>query len=460
MTSPVDSLPIRLAIRLTLDSVSYSNPLPPWTDPLTINYSHREKTIAQKIEDYVNRKSQPVAPFEIDVPKRSGNKRRWLVPSINDQIIIQACVSALANKIEDTLDPNRVHSYRLNRDPNRLQLTHSQVSSWKRFQNEINEKLKEQPQLLQFDLEATYQSIRPDDFLKFIRGLSPGSIEVALLEIMMKSFASGNNGLPMINDSVFFLGNAYLRGVDHIVSKHTSCFIRFVDDYRVFGESRDILKETLDNISRELLLIGFKVNTSKVKLGTAEDYLETISKAKYATSTADSGYVSAAVFDDIIEPELLASIISKAIKRPDEFINEGFGRLIIGSIRRMRLNHETATIKGFPGSPLYKFTEFLSQDAGLIKAAIDLVEKYIHTAHEEWRVVWLLYVMQEVNSGDEKLSRRFSEILNMISSAPEIPFVARLWANKVRGLWRGNRSPADNLHDLGYLDEGNEIFGT
>ena len=47
-----DSFPTQLAIRLLLDSVSYSNAVPEWVDVLTINYRGRENRINKALTDY------------------------------------------------------------------------------------------------------------------------------------------------------------------------------------------------------------------------------------------------------------------------------------------------------------------------------------------------------------------------------------------------------------------------
>ena len=107
----VSALPIGLAVRLALDAISYSNALPPWFDSFTVSYSVREKVIARKIEQYLNG-DRPRSPFEILVPKKTGAPKPWFIPSVNDQIVLQTSVSALAEKINRVIDPKRVLRYR------------------------------------------------------------------------------------------------------------------------------------------------------------------------------------------------------------------------------------------------------------------------------------------------------------------------------------------------------------
>ncbi len=275
------SLPIQLGTRLLLDSVSYSNPLPPWSDPVEIDYRAREGRISNKIIRYLDGET-PRPPFEIGVPKKTGGKKSWKIPSVNDQIVTQVCVSALAEKVYGALDGERVLSYRYNTDADRLQLTESQVSSWKQFQDETNRKLTTQSHLLQIDLEDAFESIDRVKFFDFLDHLAPKRVEVSLLRRMLESFSRGNAGLPLVNDSVFFMGNVYLHLVDQVVGKYSTNFIRFVDDYRIFGNSSDHLEGLLQQISQELTPLGFKINKSKVKLGSKEEYLEAIAHDKYA----------------------------------------------------------------------------------------------------------------------------------------------------------------------------------
>src|SRR5437667_7137884 len=313
----VSSLPIQLGTRLVLDSISYTNPLPPWLEAVAVDYEARENAINHKIKKYLAG-DVPRRPYEIEIPKKNGERKPWKVPSVNDQIIAQVCVSALAERIWRTVDEAVVLSYHYNTDPNRLQLTASQVSSWKQFQNETERRCRTSSDcLLQIDLKDAFESIDRVKFFDFLQDLALKSVEVALLKLMLTSFSGSNSGLPLVNDSIFFIGNAYLQVVDQLVRKHSTNFIRFVDDYHIFSDSRDYLEKLLEQVSQELASIGFKINTRKVKLGSAEDYLEALAQGKYAkTKEVDGSGISAAAFDDVIAPDVLANIVRNALADP------------------------------------------------------------------------------------------------------------------------------------------------
>src|SRR5438093_2659497 len=125
--------PTQLASRLVLDSISYSNCLPPWRDGVEIDFAGQDHRIRKRIQKYLNGR-KPEKPFAILVPKKNGAKKRWLIPSVADQIVLQAAVSGLARRVIKRVDDKRVFSYRYNQDPDRLLFIESQMHSWTQFQ--------------------------------------------------------------------------------------------------------------------------------------------------------------------------------------------------------------------------------------------------------------------------------------------------------------------------------------
>jgi hypothetical protein len=157
--SVIDHFPIPLAIRVLLDSVSYTNAVPEWFEPLTIDYTAREATIRRLIGGYL-RNAQPQKPFKIVVPKRDGQSNTWIVPSINDQIICQSCVTVVAASIQSkAIDRTKVFSCRLNTEPNYLLFLEDQVSAWASFQARALAMCADKTCVLQIDLKNAFDSI-------------------------------------------------------------------------------------------------------------------------------------------------------------------------------------------------------------------------------------------------------------------------------------------------------------
>src|SRR6266700_4389936 len=343
------ALPFQLGIRLALDSISYSNPLPYWLETIAINYSRRELGMQRKVIEYLHG-VRPKAAFSVQVPKKSGRLKTWLVPTVNDQVIFQTCVSVIAESVSaSSLDRSRVFSYRFSTDPNRLALIEDPISSWNDFQNETRRRCISNECLLQFDIADAFASIVRPRFAEFLARVACDKQAAALLSMLIESFSGGAAGLPLINDSVFFLGNAYLSEVDKVIEARTSNFIRFVDDYRVFGKSRESLAQLLEDIERRLRPLGFEINSDKVRLGTGQEYLDAVSHIRYEESTGlarrtreGSKYIEAAIFKDIIEPGALVDLVHKTVLSPDEHLNEGLGRLQLAALKKIRVNWRIA----------------------------------------------------------------------------------------------------------------------
>ena len=194
-----DSFPTQLAIRLLLDSVSYSNAVPEWVDVLTINYRGRENRINKALTDYFAGAIPRIA-FEIKVPKRYGTPKTWVVPSVNDQIVIQACVSSIAEQIEGRcIDRMVVHSSLLNRNPRRLSFLENQVEAWAKFQSVINSRCATGQCLLQIDLKDAYERIQVPSFAKFLNEKSDSAPAAKILIHLLTNFGNGRDGVPLIN---------------------------------------------------------------------------------------------------------------------------------------------------------------------------------------------------------------------------------------------------------------------
>jgi hypothetical protein len=428
--------------------------LPEWFDPITIQYAAKQTAIEAKIQGYLNGE-KPKPPFNILVPKRSGATKLWSLPTVNDQIILQTCVSSIAEILDKKcVDEKHVFSYRYNRDPNRLALVEDQISAWGRFQNETNRRCKSSDCMLQIDLEDAFGHIDRNRFAEFLRRTVPDSGVSDLLEQLLNAFAIGN-GLPLVNDSIFFLGNAYLSEVDHIISNHTTNYIRFVDDYRIFDSSRGALESLLTKISFDLKNAGFAINTDKVKVGTGQEYLDAISQLKYSTRNVEVGYVTTVIFRDIVTPQELVALIEQTLDAPDERLNEGLGRFQLAALRRMRLNAAVADLANFQSTPSESFSELLSTNLAIVEKVSRLLKHYSTVKTESWRSIWLLYLRQDISDSsisDARLRAQFQDTVASIASSSTAAPAVRSWARGISS--KHLDSEIELLHELDYVEQG------
>jgi|GEM_PF-2187474 len=454
-----------LAIRLVLDSVSYSNALPDWFETLTIDYFKREQAVHERARRYLSGE-QPKRPFEIAVPKRSGGDNSWVIPSTNDQIVLQTCISVIAQDLQQKcIDTDRVFSCLCNTDPNRLAFLEDQVEAWTRFQLETQKRCTSQDCILQFDIATAYQAMGSAHVGAFLRTFSLDGTALELLEILLAAFTYGSSGLPFLNDSVFFLGNAYLSEVDRVVNRRTENFVRFVDDYRVFGGSRDSLENIFEAIRTDLREeLGFEINEAKIRLGTTEEYLDALSKAKYAEMPA-SHYIDTAVVPDVYSPENVYEMVERSVRSPEEYLHQGFGRLQMASIRRMRVQSLFAKATSDDRiTPRSAFISILSKDVQLIRRISELLKQCSSDSQELWRLLWLLFLAKDVAMDeipDKMVSAELGESLQKVNGAIALPMVARLWASPMPDYPESGRSAADveELHALDYLERGRQCYG-
>jgi Reverse transcriptase (RNA-dependent DNA polymerase) len=456
-------LPIGLAVRLTLDSTSYTNITPEWFEPLTIDYRRREVELRRRISQYLAGES-PSPAFEISVPKKANGTQIWVVPSVNDQIICQAAVSSVSKSLQQAcVDPAKVFSCQLNTDPNRLSFLEDQVAAWKRFRSTIEQQCSTVECMLQIDLKDAFNSINRTVFIEFLKHNTGDVIGVKLLEILLNSFSNGRAGLPFVNDSLFFLGNAFLQRVDQIIQQHTNKFVRFADDYKIFGSSRAELEGLLPDLRKKLNDIGFHVNDSKVKLGTGDEYLEAVAKLEYFEPERGD-YIDTAVHPGIFDPKDMHALISTCLHDPDNYLHQGFGRLLLASLRRMRVRSLYSQAQGYPTTVRDNFAEILSEDVGLIRRMCDLFDEYSSGNTSVWRLVWLLYLSKDLSpSGipDAALAKRFSSLVEEIKQASNLPPVCRLWATEMRDFPSSEayEGKIENLHALDYVERGRRCYG-
>ncbi len=431
----VDGLPISLGIRLALDSVSYTNPLPNWFEIVEIDHLRRVQAIRGRIIEYLQG-LQPKSAFAVLVPKKPNRWKAWTVPTSNDQIILQTCVSSIAEEVySQSVNKARVFSYRYNTDPNRLALIEDPIRSWNEFQNETHRRCDSDRCLLQFDIADAFASISRPRFVEFLRRRAREPLVVDLLSKLVFGFSPELKGLPLINDSLFFLGNAYLSEIDAVLERHTSNFIRFVDDYRVFGSSRDDLSNLLNDLGQELSKLGYQINADKIRLGTGQEYLEAVSTLRYAvptglskTTSDGSLYISATIFADIIPPGEMVTLIHRSVQNPAEYLNEGLGRLQLAALKKLRINASIAEERNYSKSPYDDFIEELSRNSDVVRDVIKLLRIY-PSAGEVWRSVWLLYLSQDIRLSDTPERGDLTKTLQEIQVATDVPEVIRLWAH-------------------------------
>jgi hypothetical protein len=452
----IEMLPLKLAIRTVMNDVWYSNALPEWYTPECVDEAARVKHLSDRIKRYLEGEI-PLNALSLQVPRLTGGTRTWVVPAVNDQMIMHACVASLSTIVAMSFDRKHVFSCEPNDNPSRIAFMKPQIAAMFAFNKETVRRLQQGAFVLELDIENAFSSIDRDQFIGFLEKIRPDSMEVTLISWLINAWAGKESGIPLINDSVFFLGSAYLNVVDRVVSAVTDDFIRYMDDYRIFGNNKAELEALFEKISHGLLQLGLKVNPRKVRIGSSKDFLEPVTEMRFATNQqikANSQYVINldAGIDTQIEPEQLATLVARSLETPTDYLNEGFGRCLLGAMRRYRLNTAIYRRAGHEDQGLgVRLRTLLVEDPKALELTRTRLIEYGNKPEHTWRAIWVIYLIEQQGS-----AQRFDSQLAHIEQNTQMPAVAKLWARRCRRGIGGEPEKLGNelLHDMSYIEAG------
>lgn len=448
----IDALPVELVVRVYIDSVSYSNPLPPWLDGANYPYAPISHLVKEKIGRYMDNAEQVRPAYQIDVPYKPDAIRTWTVPSANDQIVLHACAASLGpGLIGDDRDQARVFSYQNN--PNETDFLIRQLGQWVAFQDATLSRLETHGCILQLDLKHAFANFDRDHVFSYLREKSGKEQIVDLLAKVVNGWTGDQQGLPLVNDSLFFLGDAYLNTVDDLIERHTDKFIRFVDDYRLFGNSIPELEATFENISRDLEAAGFAINQQKICLGSRADFLKAITAFKYADEGPEE-YLGPLLFTSVIDPEQLVEFIGIALSEPDLYLTVRFGRLLTRELRKLRANSKS-------GSEVHKkFVDRLADNQEIRQRLVELTQDFATRPGEDWRLIWLLHLIEDILRTGGNTNAE-TELVEGLMNNVDIDMVVRLWASKLlqKPARSGTPESIFERQDVDYTEEGKLLYG-
>lgn len=431
---PGTPLNLELAVRYYVDSVSYSAPMPPWIQwgPAFPYFG-----IAELLQEKMTGQLAPdrrleTRAYSISVPYRTKDFRTWVLPAVTEQIIVHACAMYISRKAEGNgIDHDRVYSY--SNSPWDNDFLDEQLRQWLAFQKETTDRLNTSSHILQLDLRHAFANINRDDFYTYLDSWIDDRGVFRILKAYVNGWSGGRPGIPFVNDSLFYLGNLYLNKIDEILKRYSPNFIRFMDDYRIFGTSRTELEAVYEAFSRSLEDAGFSINDGKVVLGSTAEYFKAaaIATAREDARSRDAherieggqsnSYLGPLLFTRVIDPVQLVELIGVVVDDPARYLTVRVGRLLLREIRKLRTN---ATA----GSLIHKdFAEKLSKNDELRQKLRALVLHYANREGEEWRLIWLLYVLEDLIPLGDTSSPEYRLVAD-IARRPRLQQVARLWA--------------------------------
>lgn len=202
-----------------------------------------------------------------------------------------ALVITIGEDIENRrVPPTTVFSYRYKPDENSGTLFDKSIG-WHQFQESAKDAATKFPFILRCDISDFYPRIYHHRLENALRRATTKSDAVNRIMELVKAISAGPSyGLPVGGPASRLLSELLLNSVDRLLIAEGIRFIRFVDDYVIFAESREKAHSALIRLN-ELLLTneGLSLQKAKTRILTASEYLATsdFSDATEGESTED-----------------------------------------------------------------------------------------------------------------------------------------------------------------------------
>lgn len=216
-----------------------------------------------------------------DIPKKGFGIRYALETDFYDRFIYQALCSFLIPYFDPLLS-YRVLSHRYNehRDEEKY-IFKKRIELWKTFEGVTYTTFKDQKTLLVTDLVNYFENISIEAirsaFLRLIPSIKANGKEKLqvrnaiefLCKLLEKWGYSDKHGLPQNRDASSFIANVVLNEVDQKIVAMGYNYFRYVDDIRIICESTQHARKALNELIRELRVIGMNINSAKTKILTS-----------------------------------------------------------------------------------------------------------------------------------------------------------------------------------------------
>lgn len=206
----------------------------------------------------------------------SGFRQGTQIDSIWNAYLLSLVV-AIGPDIESRRVPAKlVFSYRYKPNQETGALFDKDVG-WPQFQEEARLRAKKYAFVLRCDISDFYPRIYHHRLENALRRATEKSDIVNRIKALVSAIAAGPSyGLPVGGPAARLLSELLLNSVDRLLLAEGVQFIRFVDDYLIFADSREQAHSALIRLS-ELLLTneGLSLQKNKTRITSSSEFLTT-----------------------------------------------------------------------------------------------------------------------------------------------------------------------------------------
>jgi len=297
-------------------------------DPLEIeNARANSETIINELIEELSDSGQfePRPAFAFFPPKNHLCDRRLIYIPIKDLTVRYSMAIVFSEQIESEIHPHCFAYRRATGNYVRNRFTEEfSTGGWARFCQWQAERCGDNSILLRTDISSFYDSISHDYLVDAICRhlvIPPECALVSLFKRLLKvpviyyspstdqigGPETTRQGLPIGDGVEGYLANLYLKDVDDAMIHAQARYGRYVDDIRLFGNSRQEVLRHLRILQEQLLRKGLNLNSSKTQMAEdASSRNDLMSRLYHASS------------EDDVENEQAGSVIQEQVDVPFE----------------------------------------------------------------------------------------------------------------------------------------------
>lgn len=244
-----------------------------WSPELTMEEMERDLPlhIGRIAAELLSGRFRPLPMRCFELTKADGGKRRICAPSVRDKLAQRAVLTVLEPLGEAVFHPASF-GYRplctVDMAVSRVREMVRMGESW----------------LGDADIAKCFDNIPHDGVLGYLAGLceDPELVELVRLWLLSMPVAPGGQpGLGLAQGSVLspFLCNLYLHDMDMDFEEHGIRFVRYADDFIVFGRTRTEAEQALRVATASLKRLGLRLNLEKTQVVESSKAVRFLGKA-------------------------------------------------------------------------------------------------------------------------------------------------------------------------------------
>jgi hypothetical protein len=272
-----------------------------------------------------------------NVPKGKGLLRPGAQLGMEDRLVYYACLGSCMPNIFDTQKWSQgdiEFSTQISNDFENAQWLKNQFVGWNNFRKKSIGKIDEGfTHVIIADISGYYENIDIFSLISDLRTIGAPNEVITLLSTCLNRWSQiSGRGIPQGYTPSDFLGKLYLNSIDLNFKAMDIDHLRYVDDIRIFCQSKVEAKKALIELNNLFRKRGLNFQSAKTRIHTAEEARKIIDGVQpilqsilkefvddiIEISEIDNPYLSVGLADELLEKigdETPITVIKKAFNK-------------------------------------------------------------------------------------------------------------------------------------------------